>query len=122
MTEEKQEWKFPQLTRGDRIIHYGDATKSDANFGFVLRPKSRSATVILFHENGGFEVRRDCWHIDDPWSLEKPEAYRDVLDPTRGLFEVAPGEIREREIATRLTVLEANIEKLALAMHKATKG
>lgn len=112
------EWQFPQIGPGTHVVHYGDTTKSDKCFGIVLTPKSRSATILIFPEYGQPEIREDCWAVDDPWQHEKPQAFLDVLEPTRGLFELAPSEVWVRDLRVRMLALEQTLEKLLLAQRK----
>lgn len=112
MTSEAKEFEFPHLFLGCQVEVSGDPAWTDKSFGVVARVKggsANSADIIVYHKTGPTYMRRDCWHEDDPRVVTLAQVFQ---DGDRGVFRLAEGEIRSRQLTARLGGLEALLEKL----------
>lgn len=108
MNQEGEEFRFPPLFRGCFVDVSNDPSWSDTTLGIVLNAKRESADILCIYE-GGIMPRRDCWHEDDPRCTKLAHVFD---DGDRGVFRLAEGEVRQRQLMQRLGGLESMLEKL----------
>jgi len=107
-------WSFPKVIVGTRVLAVaGPAWKqSDLGFGFVTQVKNEAVDIMFLKRGGGSSRLHNCWHRTDPrLAAGKTEPFS--VDPSRGLFELAPAEKIAEDRATQAEALVAQFDSLA---------
>lgn len=107
-------WSFPKVIVGTRVLAVaGPAWKqSDLGFGFVTQVKNEAVDILFLKRGGGSTRLHNCWHRSDPrLAAGKTEPF--TVDPSRGLFELAPAEKIAEERAAQAEGLVSRFDSLA---------
>jgi hypothetical protein len=99
------EFKFPRhLEMGDRVAYSPDGTSKDKCLAWITEVKDSSAMSLDLCLIPTGELRRDCWHADDPRVETHSHIFTQQED--RGVFRLIGDQSYREMMSRRLDALE----------------